>query len=123
MIYLNTLPRYGEIQYAGKNTCISGVWSVGVIILMCSGALRSAPERSGVGSERSEGVGNTGWWKNHMYQWGLERRSDNIDVLRSAPERSGALRSSSGVGSERSGAPELRSGAGALRSGSGDSGV
>ena len=38
---------------------------------------------------------------------GLERRSDNIDVLRSAPERSGALRSSSGVGSERSGvAPE-----------------
>ena len=55
--------------------------------------LRSAPERSGVGSERSEGVGNTGWWKNHMYQWGLERRSDNIDVLRSssgvAPERSG----------------------------------
>ena len=44
-----------------------------------------------------------------MYQWGLERRSDNIDVLRSAPERSGALRSSSGVGSERSGAPELRS--------------
>ena len=58
-----------------------------------------------------------------MYQWGLERRSDNIDVLRSAPERSGALRSSSGVGSERSGAPELRSGAGALRSGSGESGV
>ena len=70
--------------------------------------LRSAPERSGVGPERSEGVGNTGWWKNHMYQWGLERRSDNIDVLRSAPERSGALRSSSGVGSERSGAPEWR---------------
>ena len=78
---------------------------------MCSGALRSAPERSGVGSERSEGVGNTGWWKNHMYQWGLERRSDNIDVLRSAPERSGVapewgrsapeLRSS-GVAPERS---------------------
>ena len=79
--------------------------------------LRSAPERSGVGPERSEGVGNTGWWKNHMYQWGLERRSDNIDVLRSAPERSG-------VAPEwgRS-APELRSGAGALRSGSGESGV
>merc|ERR1711923_30740 len=46
-IYLNTLPRYGEIQYAGKNTCISGIWSVGVIILMCSGALRS-----GVGALR-----------------------------------------------------------------------
>ena len=86
--------------------------------------------------------------KKHMYQWGLERRSNNIDVLRSAPEVwgtqdggnitcisgvwsvgatilmcSGALRSSSGVGSERSGAPELRSGAGALRSGSGESGV
>ena len=77
----------------------------------------------------------------HMYQWGLERRSDNIDVLRNAPEWgrsapevwetqdggnitcisgvwsvgatilmcSGALRSSSGVGSERSGAPELLS--------------
>ena len=51
----------GETQYAGKNTCISGVWSVGAIILMCSGALRSAPERSGVAPE-----------------WG-----------RSAPERSG----------------------------------
>merc|ERR1711923_224315 len=59
MIYLNTLPRYGEIKYAGKNTCISVVWSVGVIILMCSGALRS-------GSERSEGVGNSGWWKHHI---------------------------------------------------------
>ena len=46
-----------------------------------------------------------------MYQWGLERRSDNIDVLRSVPERSGValewgrsapeLRSS-GVAPERS---------------------
>merc|ERR1711923_123271 len=44
MIYLNTLPRCGETQHAGKK---------------------------------------------HMYQWGLERRSDNIDVLRSASERSG----------------------------------
>jgi hypothetical protein len=33
-----------------------------------------------------------------MYQWGLERRSDNIDVLRSGV---GALRSS-GVAPERS---------------------
>ena len=52
-----------------------------------------------MGSERSEGVGNTGWWKNHMYQWGLERRSDNIDVLWSG---AGALRISSGVAPERS---------------------
>merc|ERR1711923_701202 len=41
MIYLNTLPRCGETQHAGKNTCISGVWSVGAIILMFSGAVRS----------------------------------------------------------------------------------
>ena len=35
--------------------------------------------------------GNTVCWEKHMYQWGLERRSDNIDVLRSAPERSGGV--------------------------------
>ena len=110
----------GETQYAGKKHMYQ--WGLERRSDNID-VLRSAPERSGVGPERSEGVGNTGWWKNHMYQWGLERRSDNIDVLRSAPERSGALRSSSGVGSERSGAPELRSGAGALRSGSGESGV
>ena len=56
-----------------------------------AGALRSAPERSDPTPERSGGVGNTGCWKNHMYQWGLERRSDNIDVLRSALERSGVV--------------------------------
>ena len=61
-----------ETQDAEKITCISGVWSVGATILMCSGVLRSAPDGSGVWSERS-----------------------------------GALRSSSGVGPERSGvAPE-----------------
>ena len=56
-----------------------------------------------MGSERSEGVGNTGWWKNHMYQWGLERRSDNIDVLRSAPERSGVAPEWGRSAPERSG--------------------
>merc|ERR1711923_267593 len=51
MIYLNTLPMCGKTHDGGKNTCISGVWGVGAIILMCSGALRSAPERSGVAPE------------------------------------------------------------------------
>ena len=97
----------GETQYAGKKHMYQ--WGLERRSDNID-VLRSAPERSGVGQERSGGVGNTGWWKHHMYQWGLERRSDNIDVLRSAPERSGVApewgRSAPELRS--SGAPEWR---------------
>ena len=55
MLFVNDVLKYPsnvwETQDGGNITCISGVWSVGATILMCSGALRSAPERSGVAPE------------------------------------------------------------------------